>query len=125
MNRRLQVSGDDEIGGTAQRHRQVSGRDNKAPIPVWSPAVMGEEEVCRFRELLPERLQPTSSAPRTLSGRAHAIRDRWLSREHRAALRQSNAPQRQGSCCRQHQSWHPSELRSGQASPMVERIHQP
>jgi ubiquinone/menaquinone biosynthesis C-methylase UbiE len=37
-------------------------------------AVMNEEDVSRFRELLRERLQPTGSGPITLSGRAHAIR---------------------------------------------------
>ena len=37
-------------------------------------AAMGEPDVCRFRELLRDRLQPAGSGPITLSGRAHAIR---------------------------------------------------
>lgn len=31
--------GKDSIGGTAQLHRQVSGRDNRAPGPIWSHAI--------------------------------------------------------------------------------------
>jgi hypothetical protein len=37
-------------------------------------AIMSEEEVSQFRELLRVRLQPTGSGPITLTGRAHAIR---------------------------------------------------
>ena len=37
-------------------------------------AVMGEQDVSRFRELLRARLQPVGSGSITLAGRAHAIR---------------------------------------------------
>ena len=37
-------------------------------------AVMSEEDVSGFREVLRDRLQPSASGPITLAGRAHAIR---------------------------------------------------
>ena len=44
------------------------------PCAGQALAVMSEEEVSRFREVLQDRLQPAGSGPITLSGRAHAIR---------------------------------------------------
>ncbi len=46
----------------------------RGPSAGQALAVMGEQDVCRFRELLRARLRPAGSGSITLAGRAHAIR---------------------------------------------------